>query len=845
MAAGARAGGRRHGEELRRPPPPADAVLLREPRCRVVPLPDGRLLLRHPRGSTLLGGVTAADLERLLGLVDGRRTVAEIRGELAAQYAPEGVDDVVAVLLRAGVLRPAAAGPAATPVAVWDGGTGAGERVVAALREAGFEMARATDVEEADGSPPRLLLAVAGGARHAEVLDLQRRALDAGVPLLAALLEPDGARVGPLVVPGAALLPCLACAELARHRRLGLEPAALFETLGPVPTLTPREVGETAFSAVVGELVRRTGLALAPEDDPPPVGGVLHLAADGATTREHTMERCPDCPLCADSGMAGPTPLAARAEEEAVAAGERPRVVRSAADEPLSVGIVGGGTAGYLAALALRRRRPEVAVTLVESPDVPVIGVGEATTPLMPQFLHADLGLAPRDLFAAVEPTLKLGIHFAWGVPHGVFDYPFGPLRLADAAVHDGGVETASLRALLMRAGRVPVFRDGVDGPLRQRFGTAVAYHLDNRRFVAWLRRRAEAAGVERVEATVTEVERTDDGAEVAALVAADGRRFRFDLYLDCTGFRSLLLGETLGSGWVGFDNSLFTDRALAAVSPLDAGAPLPPYTRADTWDAGWAWTIPQRGELHHGYVYASSHLSDDAAAAELRRRLPAAGEPGALRFRSGRRRHFVRGNVAALGNAYGFVEPLESTALHLVIRQLGLLLSVLPWRREDAGRLRLLNRRVAGWWDYLAWFLALHYRFNRRLDTPFWRRCRAGVDVSARGELLEVWRRRGPLSADPSLALLFDAPDPLWGAEGIDLLLLAQEVPGAPPRPVRSAGEHRAWVEAARRLAGRALAQRELLAAWDGDPDLLEHFVRPFRDAGPAYLQAAAKSRR
>jgi tryptophan halogenase len=377
--------------------------------------------------------------------------------------------------------------------------------------------------------------------------------------------------------------------------------------------------------------------------------------------------------------------------------------------------------------------------------------------------------------------------------------------------------------------------------PPRARFGTAVAYHLDNRRFVAWLQRQAERAGVERVSATVAEVRLEDDHGDddaprVAELVADDGRRFTADLYVDCTGFRALLAGDALGSPFVPFTRSLFTDRAVVATQPLDG--PPPPYTRAETWDAGWCWSTPQRREDHRGYVYASAFLSDDDAVAELRRRLPAAGEPRVLRFRSGRRTHFLRGNVAALGNAYGFVEPLESTALHLLIRQIGLLLGAYPWHPGGTGRAALLNRTVAGWWDYLAWFLALHYRFNGRLDTPFWCACRAEVDVTAWGELLDVYRQSGLLSADPAVARSFDAPDPLWGAEGVDLLLLGQGVRpgdcGGDAEPL--AAEHRAWLAAARRLAGRALPHADALAAFDADPALVDALAAPFLTAGPAF---------
>lgn len=502
----------------------------------------------------------------------------------------------------------------------------------------------------------------------------------------------------------------------------------------------------------------------------------------------------------------------------------------------VTVGILGGGTAGWLAALALRAKRPEIPVTLIESQDVPVIGVGEATTPLTPQFLHVDLGLPVDDLFRRVRPTLKLGIRFRWGRPGGVFNYPFGPQRPLEPAVWDGDVDAASLRSLLMTAGKVPLFRSG-SGPPRCRFGTAVAYHLDNAPFVEWLRRRGEAAGVERVEAHVEDAETeetSDGGARVRSLVARDGRRFTRDLWIDASGFRSLLLEKALGVPFVSFGDSLFTDRAVVGTAPLDA--PVPPYTGAETWPAGWCWSTPQRTEDHRGYVFASSFLSDDDAETELRKAVPGLRDPRVLGFRAGRHARFVHGNVAALGNAYAFVEPLESTALHLLIRQIGLLVDWLPWRPEERGRMALLNRKVNGFWDYVRWFLAIHFRYNRRLDTPFWKACREDVDVSAWQELIDAFREGGPLSYQPGLGRLFDPPDPLWGAQGIDLLLLGQGVEANLPEPPRSRDEYRLWTEQARTSVDRALTHDEALEAFDERPELLEELTAEFRRVGAAF---------
>lgn len=513
------------------------------------------------------------------------------------------------------------------------------------------------------------------------------------------------------------------------------------------------------------------------------------------------------------------------APERAARGGENGDLART-------VGIVGGGTAGYLAALALRAKVPSLEVTLVESKDVPIIGVGEATTPLMPQFLHADLGLDVGRLFTEVRPTLKLGIRFLWGPPGGDFPYPFGPLRVLEPLLYEGGLGACSLQALLMAAGAVPVYEEG--GRLESRLGIRLAYHLDNERFVAYLRGRAEVAGVRHLTATIVQVETSPDGDEVAALLTGDGRRLAFDLYLDASGFRSLLMGQALGSPWRSFGASLPTDRAV--VAPVPHGGRLGPYTTAETYSAGWCWRIPQPEADHRGYVFASSCLSADEAEAEMRRLNPGLGEARLVRFTSGRRRHFWKGNVVALGNAYGFVEPLESTALHMLLRQVGSLVSAFPLRRGDRSLSPLLDRKLGAFWDYLAWFLALHYRFNRRLDSPFWRFCRAEVDVSRHAELLDAFRERGPLSCDPAMRSAFDYPDPLWGPEGVDVILLGQGVPCRLPQPALERADFEARVGKARTAAARALPQARALEAMAADPALLEPLAQAFRAVGPAF---------
>ncbi len=661
----------------------------------------------------------------------------------------------------------------------------------------------------------------------------QRVWIEASVPSLFLTADPDGLRLGPVAVPGAS--PCFACAQLAALGFLRLEPAALLAVAGGLRSGSLE--GSAGLDRAVAALVREVRQAMDPRGEPALLQRILQVTPSGET-RHLPVERIAGCPVCGGAAPGNdPAGLAGRAERMRVESVERrpPRTVPSDPEGLVtSIGILGGGTAGYLAALALRRKVPGLAVTLIESSGLPIIGVGEATTPLMPQFLHVDLGLDIHELFREVRPTLKLGIRFLWGRPgDGDFNYPFGPVHALEPFVYEGDIRSCSLQSMLMTAGAVPLYEADGAGWIN-RLGTEAAYHLDNERFVAWLQRRAAAAGIERIDAAIASVERSEDGTEVRALVTDDGRRLSYDLYIDASGFRSLLLEQALGSPWVSFEESLWTDRAV--VGPVPHGGKLRPYTTAETMSCGWCWSTPQADADHRGYVFASAFQTPEEAEAEMRRANPGMGPARLVRFRAGRHEHFWKGNVVALGNAYGFVEPLESTALHMLIRKIGLLVRVFPLRRGERGLPEQLSRKVAAWWDYLRWFLAIHYRFNRRLDTPFWRACGEKVDVSRHEELLAAFRERGPLSYDPAARAAFDYPDPLWGPEGIDALLLGQHVPARLPRPELG---REAWCERVRRareVVARATPHERALQVMAERPELLEEMVKAFRAAGPAF---------
>ncbi|MEZ4449166.1 MAG: tryptophan halogenase family protein [Nannocystaceae bacterium] len=492
------------------------------------------------------------------------------------------------------------------------------------------------------------------------------------------------------------------------------------------------------------------------------------------------------------------------------------------------VGIVGGGTAGFLAALALRARMPHLEITLLESKAIPIIGVGEATDPHIVPFLHRTCMLDPHDFYARVRPTWKQGIRFEWGSPggghfHAPFDWDSNNIGLLGSLAGEGDINSMTLQARLMERRVAPIVdRRGARVSLLP--WIPVAYHLENRRLVRYLTEVAEARGIRHLDRTIVDVVAAPEGGAVDHLVTDQGESLSFDLYLDCTGFRSLLLGKCLETPFESFASSLYTDRALT-FSVDNGGAP-DPYTTATTCEGGWTWTIPHEDRDHHGYVFASAFTRDDEAEREARRRWPAMGEvSGVVRFRSGRHREAWRGNVVALGNAFAFVEPLESTGLLAICVAIEKLVALFPATRSDRAGRALFNAYMTRQWDALRWFLAIHYKFNQRLDTPFWRAVRADADVSGAAPLIDAFTELGPLSLqdDQVLELLHGSGAPLfYGLHGWDCLLLGQGVPTRMP-PSREPPER--WE--ARRAEAEALASTGLdhaaALAWvHAHPELL-----------------------
>ena len=411
--------------------------------------------------------------------------------------------------------------------------------------------------------------------------------------------------------------------------------------------------------------------------------------------------------------------------------------------------VIGSGSAGLLAALSIQRKIPQVGVRIVRSPDIGVIGVGEGTTPNFPAHLFDYLGISRRRFYEQAGPTWKLGVRFLWG-ERGRFDYSFAPqldAHWSDLPRPNGFYceETFSdviVPSALMRADKV-FLRQPDGSPDIQPWH---AFHIENEKFVTVLESIARESGVEILDGRVAG---TEPGAEgLAAVLLEDGRRLEADFFIDASGFRSELLGRALEEPFVSFGNSLFCDRAVVGGWRRAADEPILPYTTAEAMDAGWAWRIDHEHHVNRGYVYSSAMIGDDEAAAEFRRKNPRVpAEPRVVRFRSGCYRRMWVGNVVAMGNAGGFVEPLEATALMIACSHARTLVDFLlhSMLSPTPGMRDLYNELTHASWLDIRDFLTLHYVANRASDTPFWRRCREEADVSGLRPLLDFYEENGP----------------------------------------------------------------------------------------------------
>ncbi len=420
-----------------------------------------------------------------------------------------------------------------------------------------------------------------------------------------------------------------------------------------------------------------------------------------------------------------------------------------------SVVIVGGGTAGWMTAAAFSRflGNGYTNITLIESDDIGTVGVGEATIPTIAQFNRL-LGIDEDDFIAKTQGTFKLGIEFRnWGRIGDRYFHPFGNygVDLDGLDFHqiylrfrklkpDRQLAEYSLPTVAAGQGRFARSGDP-RSPLGQ---MDYAFHFDAGLYARYLRDYATQGNVTRIEGKIVDVERDDLTGHVTSVKLTDGRRVEGEFFVDCSGFRGLLIEETLKSGFDDWSRWLPCDRAVAVPSVND-GDPMP-YTRATARDAGWQWRIPLQHRAGNGYVYSSAHTNRETATRILLENLAGApaGEPRHLSFLAGRRKQTWIGNVVAIGLSGGFLEPLESTSIHLIQTGISKLLALFPDTRFAPVERTEYNRLMAAAYDGVRDFIILHYHATTRDDTPFWNHVRTMEVPESLSRKLELYRSKG-----------------------------------------------------------------------------------------------------
>ena len=418
--------------------------------------------------------------------------------------------------------------------------------------------------------------------------------------------------------------------------------------------------------------------------------------------------------------------------------------------------IVGGGTAGWMTAAALAHRLQglPVTVTLVESEEIGTVGVGEATVPHI-RFFNARLGIDEADFMRRTSATFKLGIEFRnWGRKGDSYIHPFGVFgediegvpfhHLWARFARAGGRDPVEAFSLPVLAARMDRFAHPDPDPDSLLSTYSYAYQFDAGLYAAYLRAYAEARGVRRVEGRVVAAPLQGETGFVESVVLENREVIAGDLFIDCSGFRGLLIEQALQAGYEDWSHWLPCDRAVAV--PCRSDAPLSPYTRATALDAGWAWRIPLQHRVGNGHVYCSSHISDEAARDALLGQIEGEpiAEPRFLRFTTGRRHKQWDRNVVAIGLAAGFLEPLESTSIHLIQLAIGRLLDHFPDSDWDPFCAREYNRLMNLEYERVRDFLILHYHATERDDTPFWNQVRTMQVPDSLAHRLQTFRKRG-----------------------------------------------------------------------------------------------------
>jgi tryptophan halogenase len=419
--------------------------------------------------------------------------------------------------------------------------------------------------------------------------------------------------------------------------------------------------------------------------------------------------------------------------------------------------IVGGGTAGWMSAAVLSKvMGGTLAIELVESDEIGIVGVGEATIPQIRHF-NATVGLDEDDFVRRTQGTFKLGIEFVdWTRPGHRYIHAFGPVGGRDLGLvpfhhywtrqyHAGKVgpdlgdytfnTIAARQNRFMRPANIP------NSPLSNIF---YAFHFDAGLYARYLRELSEGRGVRRTEGKIRDITLDPESGYVRSVRLESGAEIAGDLFIDCSGFRGLLIEQALKTGYEDFSRWLPANRALAV--PCESTPDYVPYTRSTARAAGWQWRIPLQHRIGNGYVYCADHISDDEAAATLMANLDGKplADPRPLRFVTGMRRKFWNRNVVAVGLASGFMEPLESTSIHFIQSSIAKLVAMFPERDCAQELVDEYNRQVQFEFVRSRDFLVLHYIANERHGLPFWDQCRNMAVPDTLAEKIALFRDSG-----------------------------------------------------------------------------------------------------
>jgi tryptophan halogenase len=419
--------------------------------------------------------------------------------------------------------------------------------------------------------------------------------------------------------------------------------------------------------------------------------------------------------------------------------------------------IVGGGTAGWMAAAAFSRflNNGRRRITLVESDAIGTVGVGEATIPPIVDF-NRMLDINENEFLRATKGTFKAGIEFVnWGQVGKRYFHPFGFyghdlhgiafhqlwLREAMRGAEPGDIEQYCMSATAAAMGRFARPGRGAKPPLSQ---LLYAFHFDASLYARFLRTIAERQGAERREGKIVKVHRNGESGDVLSVELEGGETIAGDLFIDCSGFRALLIEQELGSGWHDWTHWLPCDRAIAVPTAL-AGPP-DPFTRSTAHREGWQWRIPLQHRMGNGMVFSSRFADEDAAREVLLANLEGEvlAEPRTIRFTTGRRKTSWSHNVVALGLSSGFVEPLESTSIHLIQNGIQRLLALFPGKPISPLERDEYNRGMGELYDDLRDFVILHYKATQRDDSELWRYVGAMDVPDALARKMELWRLHG-----------------------------------------------------------------------------------------------------